>query len=397
MKHLTRFIIAGLLPVLILIGRAAPPAQAQGLVIVLYPVITGQLGQNDWYVSDVTATWDPLAPGMTVISGCETTVIDYDTPGELLTCQVSLADGTLGGGVVTIKRDTTGPEVNANISPDPASPTVVNEGDTIQVDAWATDATSGISGIMWDLDENGSFEAQNGATFTGVDGIAQSDPEPCFFIAQVTDQAGNVSEATFWVHVANIPPVVEPVTLSMGVIPLGGSVEAQAAFSDPGVLDTHTAVIDWGDGSTPDAAAVTENNGQGVAAGQHSYNTPGSFTIQTTITDKDGGAGAASTVVQVQDALVTIDVIIDGTQLGVDVGYFNPRQGRFLTRNLEQGRQYLAQGQTGRGVVRLMIARRTFIIIDRVKGDTNPDWNVVPLINDTTNLIGAVRAITPSD
>lgn len=156
-------------------------------------------------------------------------------------------------------------------------------------------------------------------------------------------------------------------------------------------------MVDWGDGSNPGTAAITESNGQGAAAGQHSYTTPGSFTIHATVTDKDGGTGATSTVVQVQDALVTIDGIIDGIQLGVDVDYFNPRQGRFLTRNLEQGQQYLAQGQTGRGVVRLMIARRTFIIIDRVKGDTNPDFNVDTLINDTTNLIGAVLGVTPSD
>jgi len=111
----------------------------------------------------------------------------------------------------------------------------VNEGDAIQVDALAADAISGIAGIMWDLDEDGSFEAQNGAPFTGVDGIAQADPEPCFFVAQATDQAGNMSQATFWVHVANVPPVVEPVTLSASTIPMGGSVEASANFVDPGV------------------------------------------------------------------------------------------------------------------------------------------------------------------
>ncbi len=43
---------------------------------------------------------------------------------------------------------------------------------------------------------------------------------------------------------------------------LGGNkgLNASATFTDPGTLDTHTAVWDWGDGSLP--RTVTETNGQ---------------------------------------------------------------------------------------------------------------------------------------
>src|SRR2546422_1750966 len=35
------------------------------------------------------------------------------------------------------------------------------------------------------------------------------------------------------------------------------------SFTDPGILDTHTGVFDWGDGSVS-AATVTESNGSGT-------------------------------------------------------------------------------------------------------------------------------------
>lgn len=389
MKHLVRLIMAGLLPALLLIGRTAPPSQAQGLVIKPIPQITGQLGQNDWYASDVTVTW-PLPQEWTVNSGCETTVIDYDTPGIVLTCDITATDGTTGDTEITIKRDATPPVISANLSPDPNVPTIVNEGGSLQADASAsTDATSGIANIMWDLDEDGSFEAQNDATFTGADGIAQSDPQPCWLVAQATDQAGNVSQATFWVGVANLPASLGPVTLSAGTIPLGGSVEASVNFIDPGILDTHTAVIDWGDGPKTSVATITESGGKGVATGQHTYITPGSHTIHITVTDKDGGVSAASAVVTVQDAPATIDMLIAGTQQEVVNGVIKPGQGKSLVTKLDGAKVKISQGQIKPAINKLNAYLHQLSAV--TKGDPVPCFIV------GNNLVEALKGVTPSD
>ena len=143
----------------------------------------------------------------------------------MLTCEGTAPKGDVISGVVTLKRDATPPVISANLSPDPASPTVVNEGSALLVDTGATDATSGIAGIiMLDLDQDGNFEAQNGAPFVGIDGIAQGDRDPDWLVAQVADQAGNVAQASFPVAVLNLPANLGPVNLSAETIPLGGSV-----------------------------------------------------------------------------------------------------------------------------------------------------------------------------
>src|SRR5262249_48643947 len=62
-----------------------------------------------------------------------------------------------------------------------------------------------------------------------------------------------------------------------------------ATFSDPGVLDTHTAVWDWGDHTTS-AGAVSGANGSGTVSGSHIYTAAGVYTVTLTVTDKDGAA-----------------------------------------------------------------------------------------------------------
>ncbi len=67
-------------------------------------------------------------------------------------------------------------------------------------------------------------------------------------------------------------------------------VNVSADFADPGVLDTHTAVWDWGDDNTS-PGTVEEVNGSGPVTGYHSYATPGVYIVRLTVTDKDGDSG----------------------------------------------------------------------------------------------------------
>ncbi|MFN4336812.1 MAG: PxKF domain-containing protein [Candidatus Nitrosocaldus sp.] len=76
--------------------------------------IDGILGNNDWYISDVTVTWEVSDPesGIASTSGCDTTTIDSDTTGVTLTC-TAINGADLSSSVsVTIKRDATPPTVS---------------------------------------------------------------------------------------------------------------------------------------------------------------------------------------------------------------------------------------------------------------------------------------------
>ena len=55
------------------------------------------------------------------------------------------------------------------------------------------------------------------------------------------------------------------------------------------MLDTHTAVWNWGDGSTS-AGTVSETNGSGSISGSHAYSKPGVYKLTLTVTDKDGAS-----------------------------------------------------------------------------------------------------------
>ena len=69
-----------------------------------------------------------------------------------------------------------------------------------------------------------------------------------------------------------------------------GCLHRPAQPTDTDVLDTHTAVWDWGDGTTM-PGTVTETNGSGSVSGSHTYASAGVYTVKVTVTDDDGGFG----------------------------------------------------------------------------------------------------------
>lgn len=81
---------------------------------VIEPTITGTLGNNGWYTSDVEVSWTITDPeGVTSSTGCDTTTITEDNgpDGVELTCEATSGGGTRSESV-TIKRDATDPVIS---------------------------------------------------------------------------------------------------------------------------------------------------------------------------------------------------------------------------------------------------------------------------------------------
>lgn len=85
-----------------------PPSDTTPPVIT--PTVSGTLGSNGWYVSDVGVSWSvtDAESDIASTSGCNPTTINYDTAGVTLTCTATSAGGTSSQSV-TFKVDKTGP------------------------------------------------------------------------------------------------------------------------------------------------------------------------------------------------------------------------------------------------------------------------------------------------
>lgn len=156
---------------------------------VVSPVVTGTLGDNDFYTSDVMVSWqvsDSDSP-ISNESGCAMTSISSDTQGVTITCSATSGGGTTTNSV-TIKRDTTPPVLTATLNG-----TAGNNGwhrSDVEVSFSCTDATSGAA----------NCPAPTLLTNEGINS--------CVF-ASATDRAGNTGSITVdGIKIDKTPPVL---------------------------------------------------------------------------------------------------------------------------------------------------------------------------------------------
>jgi Ca2+-binding RTX toxin-like protein len=103
------------------------------------------------------------------------------------------------------------------------------------------------------------------------------------------------------VTVNNVAPVITSLVSSASAI--GDTAEHQlatitGAFTDIGTLDSHLATIDWGDGTTSEAA-ITELNGSGSLSGSHEYTGGGMYEVKVRLSDDDAGTVIQSTMAMI--------------------------------------------------------------------------------------------------
>jgi uncharacterized delta-60 repeat protein len=89
---------------------------------------------------------------------------------------------------------------------------------------------------------------------------------------------------------------------------VGSPLTLTAYFTDAGVLDTHTATIDWGDGSSLTIANIEEANGAGTASGAHSYAAGGTYTAIVSVTDDEGLTTSREFVIMISQVGTTVEL-----------------------------------------------------------------------------------------
>ena len=110
------------------------------------------------------------------------------------------------------------------------------------------------------------------ATYQYFDDDPSGTPSDDFTISvTLTDDDTGTDTATTAVTVNNVDPVIADVTVDPAAIDENGTVTLSGNFTDVGTPDTHTVMVDWGDGTEPTSATVTQEAGSGTFSASHQY------------------------------------------------------------------------------------------------------------------------------
>jgi VCBS repeat-containing protein len=192
----------------------------------------------------------------------------------------------------------------------PIADQAATEGGSFTVSAQFADADAGDAHTatvnFGDGTSTQPLELSAGA-FTLVHAFAESGDY--FPLVTVTDRAGASASASFRITVANAAALVDAgpdrAALEGEVVPL------VASIADVGVLDSHTALVDWGDGSALQAALVSEAAGAGSAFARHVYADEGTYLVRVFVTDDEGASASDTLTVAVENAAPIVDAGVD--------------------------------------------------------------------------------------
>ena len=86
----------------------------------------------------------------------------------------------------------------------------------------------------------------------------------------------------------------------------GTAVTVTKDFTDVGVLDSHTATINWGDGTITAGTVTGTPGGAGTINGSHVYEDNGAYTVTVTVDDGDGGSDSDTLTATIANVAPTV-------------------------------------------------------------------------------------------
>ncbi|MCA9169329.1 MAG: hypothetical protein KDB23_16760 [Planctomycetales bacterium] len=204
---------------------------------------------------------------------------------------------------------------------------------------------------------------------------------------RASDDKGTYQAVTKDINVANVAPTISSLTAenaSGGVVIVEGDVVSLAGLIiDPGVLDSFTLDVDWGDGSIDNDLFLTARSTNFDVV--HRYVNDGTYTISATLTDDDLDSNTqVATVVVTNDApMLTYTV----SPLAVDEGDSVTVAGTIADAG--ENDTHTVEIDWGDGTVEpVSVSGRTFNIT-HVYVDDNPtvttsdDYTIIVSVADT--------------
>ena len=223
--------------------------------------------------------------------------------------------------------DTTDVNLDLGVEPDSDGyPTEIDEGTVVTAGGFykVSELDAGVT-VFLDWDDGSDLQQQYVPADQLVDGRAafsfahryldESDAEPDSFDSRsypqslATDDLGHTSTYGFFDYLTNYGLVVRNVAPTAELTPaadhavVGEPFALTALVSDPGILDSQTLVIDWGDGTSESFDLAADGTSAKTLALSHIYaetsaqGTP--YAVSVTTTDNDGGTSTTAAQVSV--------------------------------------------------------------------------------------------------
>ena len=228
-----------------------------------------------------------------------------DSGEQPFTVTVTVTDDDGDSGAANFQVTVLNLNPSVSIQPDPTS---VLEGGTSLITATATDVPADEPDFLYkfNCDGDDTFEIGPQPGDSAVCEFPDGPAAPNVGV-EVTDGDGGSATSSVQVPVANVRPTVTATDTQVVDPGVELSIEA-ATFTDPGA-DTHTANINWGDGTT-EAGIV--DAAEGAVFGTHVYadDSGSPYTVTVTVTDDDGGTGD-DTFEVIVGAAVDMDILLD--------------------------------------------------------------------------------------
>ena len=276
-------------------------------------------------IQTITLTADD-GKGLTATTSFTVSVVPVAPTAAISSANPGLSAAALSTGAATSSPEGTKVTLNGSAS-SPAEP----------------DNAAGFT-YSWALTKNGSaFGAGTGSAFS----FTPDDDGTFVATLQAKDDGDMTGTKSLTINATNVPPSAKITSaaptsgLPLLVLTPNLSLTFVGSFSDPGLLDTHKATWNFGDGATS-----TTNFGAGGSAGLsvvHSYGAAGSYTVTLTVTDDDGGVGQTTTKVSVQTTQQALSSISAAVQR---IAALNDGQKNSLTAKLNAASASLARGDT---------------------------------------------------
>jgi len=230
-----------------------------------------------------------------------------------------------------------------------------SSGSTDVPPGFVVDTIEGIDTRLWDIDNDGIFDEPPNAALDEVgdargimidlfcedDENLNGDGTGDFDVTlAVWDNEDNLDTDVATITISNVAPIVTAAgSLEIGP---GEAVEFTAAspaasFIDPGIQDTHTAMIDWGEGAGFEAASVVITNTGAeptdttalqpiegdITTGSHTYEQSGVFPVTITVADEDGGSHSDTLTVTVSNESVFLVIDVSSIDNGNPPNFFS--------------------------------------------------------------------------